>query len=310
MIIIEKLLKNRIFAYCAAVFCTLLWGTAFPFIKLGYREFGVSDGDLGAKLVFAGARFMIAGIIVYVFLCIRQKKPVLIKKDELVPILSLGLVQTAGQYMFTYIGIGLTSGTATSIITACASFFTVGLAAIFFRNEKITFLKVIGCVIGFGGVLTINSFGFGEAGSLLGDGLILCSTICAAFGNIIAKKSANKVDPVKLTAFQLMIGAAILLIVGLIMGGRLDLAKTNGVLILLWLAFVSAAAFTIWTALLKYHPAAKISVFNLLVPIFGTILSGLILGENVLKPETFVSLALISAGIILVNITKKGEAYG
>ena len=80
MINIEKLLKNRIFAYCAAVFCTLLWGTAFPFIKLGYSEFGVSDGDLGAKLVFAGARFMIAGIIVYVFLCVRQKKPVLIKK--------------------------------------------------------------------------------------------------------------------------------------------------------------------------------------------------------------------------------------
>ena len=306
----EKFLKNRIFAYSAAVFCTLLWGTAFPFIKLGYQEFGVSDGDLGAKLVFAGARFMIAGIIVYVFLCAKQKKISLVQKDEFIPILTLGLVQTAGQYMFTYIGIGFTSGTATSIITACASFFTVGLAAVFFKNEKITFLKVIGCILGFGGVLAINSFGFGASGSILGDGLILCSTVCAAFGNIIAKKSAKKVDPVKLTAFQLMLGAAILLGAGLIIGGRLDLAKTNGVLILLWLAFVSAAAFTIWTALLKYHPAAKISVFNLLVPIFGTILSGLILGENVLKPETFVALALISAGIVLVNYTKRGEAYG
>ena len=258
MIIIEKLLKNKIFAYCAAVFCTLLWGTAFPFIKLGYREFGVSDGDLGAKLVFAGARFLIAGIMVYVFCCIKERRVTLIKKDELLPVIKLGLVQTAAQYLFTYIGIGFTSGTSTSIITACASFFTVGLAALFFRNEKITFLKVIGCVIGFGGVLTINSFGFGEAGSLLGDVLILCSTICAAFGNIIAKKSANKVDPVKLTAFQLMIGAAILLIAGLIMGGRLDLAKTNGVLILLWLAFVSAAAFTIWTA---SYSTAKSSMF-------------------------------------------------
>lgn len=307
---IEKLMENRIFAYCAAVFCTLLWGTAFPFIKLGYQEFGVSDGDLGAKLVFAGARFMIAGIIVYVFLCARQKKITLIKKDEWLPVLSLGLVQTAGQYIFTYIGIGFTSGTSTSIITACASFITVGLAAVFFKNEKITFLKVIGCILGFGGVLAINSFGFGAAGSVLGDGLIFCSTVCAAFGNIIAKKSAKKVDPVKLTAFQLMLGAAILLAVGLVMGGRLDISKTNGLLILMWLAFVSAAAFTVWTALLKYHPAAKISVFNLLVPIFGTILSGLILGENVLKPETFVALALISAGIVLVNYTKKGEAYG
>ena len=79
---IEKLLKNRIFAYVAAVFCTLLWGTAFPFIKLGYAEFEVADGDIGTKLVFAGARFLIAGIMVYIFCCFKERRMTLIKKDE------------------------------------------------------------------------------------------------------------------------------------------------------------------------------------------------------------------------------------
>ncbi|MEE1105126.1 MAG: EamA family transporter, partial [Ruminococcus sp.] len=73
------------------------------------------------------------------------------------------------------------------------------------------------------------------------------------------------------------------------------------------LAFVSAAAFTVWTALLRIHPASKISVFNLLVPIFGTVLSGLLLGENILKIETLLSLLLIAAGILLVNFSKGGK---
>ena len=303
---IEKLLKNRIFAYAAAVFCTLLWGTAFPLIKLGYAEFEVANGDIGTKLVFAGARFLIAGVMVYIFCSIRERRLTLIKKDELLPVLKLGLVQTAAQYLFTYIGIGFTSGTSTSIITACASFITVGLAALFFK-EKITAVKVIGCALGFAGVLAINNFGFGAAGSLFGDAMILCSTVCAAFGNIIAKKSAGRVDPVRLTAFQLIAGSLILLAAGLIMGGRLNLMKFDGVMILLWLAFVSAAAFTVWTALLKYHPAGKISVFNLLVPVFGTILSGLILHEDILRLETILALLLISLGIFLVNFKKRSR---
>ena len=303
---IEKLLKNRIFAYAAAVFCTLLWGTAFPLIKLGYAEFKVADSDIGTKLVFAGARFLIAGVMVYIFCCIRERRLTLIKKDDLLPVLKLGLVQTAAQYLFTYIGIGYTSGTSTSIITACASFITVGLAALFFK-EKITVVKVIGCALGFAGVLAINNFGFGGGDSLFGNAMIFCSTVCAAFGNIIAKKSAGRVDPVKLTAFQLIAGSLVLLAAGLIMGGRLNLAKGNGVIILLWLAFVSAAAFTVWTALLKYHQAGKISVFNLLVPVFGTILSGFILHEDILRIETFLALLLISLGIFLVNYNKRSR---
>lgn len=303
---IEKLLKNRMLAYAAAVFCTLLWGTAFPLIKLGYTEFEVANDDIGTKLVFAGARFLIAGIMVYIFCCFRQRRVTLIKKDELLPVLKLGLVQTAAQYLFTYIGIGFTSGTSTSIITACASFITVGLAALFFK-ERITAVKVIGCALGFAGILAINNFGFGESGSFFGNAMIFCSTVCAAFGNIIAKKSAGKVNPVRLTAFQLIAGSLVLLAAGLVMGGKLNLTKINGVIILLWLAFVSAAAFTVWTALLKYHSAGKISVFNLLVPVFGTILSGLILHEDIVRIETVLALVLISLGIFLVNYTKRSR---
>ena len=111
-----------------------------------------------------------------------------------------------------------------------------------------------------------------------------------------------------MTAWQLLFGGALLAAVGLALGGRLDFSSVRGDLILLWLAFVSAAAFAVWTALLKYHPASRITVFNLLVPIFGTVLSGLLLGENVLRLDTAASLALIAGGILLVNLSKPKEA--
>ena len=229
------------------------------------------------------------------------------ERSERLPVAVLGAVQTFGQYLFTYIGIGFTTGANTSIITACASFLTVLGAAVFFRADRLTVLKLLGCVLGFGGVLVINGAGGFALQTLFGDSFIFLSTVFAAAGNLLAKKITVGRSPVTVTAWQLLFGGALLCAAGLACGGRLNLTSGTGVLILLWLAFVSAAAFTVWTALLKLHPASKISVFNLLVPIFGTVLSGLLLGENIFKIETLLALVLIAAGILLVNFSGGGK---
>lgn len=301
----KSIFQNGLVAYSAAIFCTLLWGTAFPFIKLGYAQFGIDDGDIGSKLTFAGLRFFLAGLMVFAFLCVSQRRTVFSARTEMLPVAVLGLVQTFTQYLFTYIGIGYTSGTNTSVITACAAFITVLAVPLFYRNDRLTAVKIIGCLLGFGGVLAINQGGGITAETFFGDIMIFLSTLAAAFGNIFSKKAADGRNPVMVTAFQLITGAVCLLITGVVLGQNLNLADIYGVLILLWLAFVSAVAFTIWTTLLKYHAASKISVFNLLVPVFGTVLSGILLGENVFRWETLLSLALISAGIVLVNINKE-----
>ena len=303
----DALIKRKGFACAAAVFCTLLWGTAFPFIKLGYREFSIDAGDTGGALLFAGLRFMLAGALTLVFFSIKQRRLAVPCKSELAPVLLLGAVQTFGQYMFTYTGLSLTTSANTSIITACASFFTVLAAPLFFKADRLTALKIGGCVIGFLGVpVMTRGVGFSSQ-TLLGDALILGSTVFAAAGNLIAKKAAQGRDPVKITAWQLLTGGAGLTAAGLALGGRLELFNLRGALILFWLATVSAAAFSVWTALLKHHPAGRISVFNLLVPVFGTALSGILAGEDVFRPELLIALGMIVVGIILVNITGKGE---
>ena len=299
-----NILKNRMTACVLAVFCTLLWGTAFPFIKLGYAALSIGSSDTGAKLLFAGLRFSLAGAMVLCFLWVSRRRLMMINKKDIPSAALLGGVQTFAQYLFTYIGIGYTTGVNTSIITACAAFLTVSATPLFFRGERLTALKLAGCALGFCGVLAMNRGGGISADTLLGDGLIFMSTVCAACGNILSKKLAKARDPVALTAWQLLFGGALLTVAGLIFGGRLDLFNGHGLPILLWLAFVSAAAFTVWTALLKHHPADRISVFNLLVPVFGTVLSGLLLGENAFRPEVGLSLLLIAAGIVLVNLSR------
>ena len=288
-----------------AIICTLLWGTAFPFIKLGYSAFDIRFGDLGAMLLFAGCRFFLAGLVILPFMAVRCHGRILPQRADMLPIALLGLVMTAAQYLFIYIGLGFTSGANTSIITACASFFTVLAAPFFFRGDKLTWLKVCGCALGIGGVLLMNNGGGMTQDTVFGDLMVLLSTICAAAGNLLTKRIASDRNPVLVTAYQLLFGGGLLVFVGLACGGRINFWNSKGILILLWLVFVSAAAFAIWTSLLKYHPASRVSVFILLVPVFGTALSGVLLDENIWKTETLFSLILIAAGILLVNISPK-----
>lgn len=298
-------IKNYKVAAALAIFCTLLWGTAFPFIKVGYAQFGIEGNDIGSKLLFAGARFTLAGIMVLFIFLVKNKHLPKIEKNGIMPVMLLGSVQTFGQYIFTYIGIGFTSGANTSVITACATFFTVLFAPLFFKSDKLNICKIIGCVLGFCGVLCVNSGGGVTVDTLFGDFMILMSTLSAAAGNFISKGIVRDREPISVTGFQLLFGGILLLIAGFVTGGKLDFSSIKGLLVLLWLAFVSAAAFAIWTVLLKHHPASRICVFNLLVPVFGTLLSGIMLGESVFGIETIISVVLICAGIFISNMQIK-----
>lgn len=300
----KTILQNKKIAYPLAVLCTFMWGLAIPMLQRGYGAMGIdSTGDTGTQLLYAGVRFIISAVMVYIVLVFSQKKLVIPQKTSVLPYISLGLVQTMAQYIFYYIGIGKTHGTNTALITSCISFFTVLLAPIFFKSDKLTLPKIGGSIIGFIGVIIVTgSFEFSVSG-LVGDVLVLFSTLCAASGNILSKKIANGKNPMEITSFQLLFGGFVLVIIGIILGGSLSFNSVESVVYLLILSSASAIAFSLWSTLLKYHPASKISVFNLLVPIFGTVLSGLLLGENIFKIETAIALVLIVAGIILVNVT-------
>lgn len=298
-------LSNRVVATVLAVFCTFLWGSAYPAIKLGYELFEVGLDDTAAKLAFAGIRFFIAGILVLIFYQFQNKDAQKIrdlKSEHWVKIIILALAQTSVHYYFYYIGLSYTSGAKASILNSTSVFFSALIAHFFFANDRISVTKAIGIVIGLFAVTIINyETDLGLTFKITGEGFVVISSFFAAIGSTYSKRASKSVNPILLTGAQLAIGGALLLAVGLLWGSAFPTSSFKGYLLLIYMAAISAVAFTIWTMLLRYNKVSSITVFFFLIPLFGTILSAIVLKESVLKLQYLVALPSVALGIYLVN---------
>ena len=63
---LDRLFGTPAFAVIIAILCNAMWGSAFPFIKLGYRLFAIDTADTASILCFAGVRFMLGSVLVLV----------------------------------------------------------------------------------------------------------------------------------------------------------------------------------------------------------------------------------------------------
>ena len=142
----NTLTKTGIVALLACV-CCILWGSAIPVIKTGYRLMEVDAADTASQIVFAGVRFTLAGLLVLIFASIREKKVLIPDRTILKYAVPVCLAQTVGQYFFFYIGVAHTSGVKGGIITGLGNFIAILMACLIVRNERMTGRKMAGCGI-------------------------------------------------------------------------------------------------------------------------------------------------------------------
>lgn len=299
----RDMMRNQKMVLALAVITTLLWGSAFPCVKIGYALFQIEDADIFSKILFAGYRFALAGVLVLLFALPFIKRVPLPKKNERKGILLLGLVQTTLQYAFFYVGLANTTAVKSSILYSANTFIAVILAHFFFRNERLDMKKSIGSLAGFAGVVIVNLNGvsIGNGFSIMGEGMILLAAASFGIGALISKKTTQEVEVISVTGYQLLLGGVILVLIGILGKGQLSVYSFHGVLMLLYLALLSAVSFTIWTILLKYNEVGKITVYNFLIPIFGVMLSAAFLGELILEVRTLIALLLVCSGILIIN---------
>lgn len=292
-----------------AVFCCVLWGSAFPCIKIGYRLFSIASEDTGAVILFAGIRFAIAGLLVILAGSVLQKKALIPKRSELGMILVLSLLQTSIQYAFFYIGLAHATGVKGAIITGSNSLLTILVASLIFHQEELTLPKAAGCMLGFAGVALANLSGGGMDldFTLKGEGFVFFSALSYSFSAVLIKKYSRYADPVLLSGWQFLFGGLTLSILGVLMGGRLTGCSAPALAMLLYLAFLSAAAYTIWGILLKYNPVSQVTIYGFSNPVVGVLLSALLLGEGgqAFSLRNMGALVLVSAGIYIVNRFQK-----
>lgn len=298
---------NPLVVACFAMFCCALWGSATPFIKMGYEH--ILPGEMkttAATMLFAGVRFTIAGILTIIIYSIARRRFLVPKLKNTGRILTLGAFQTVIQYIFFYIGLANTSGVKGTVLSGSSAFFAVIISSLVFRMEKLTLKKVVACILGFGGIIVINLKGLDFNMNFTGDAFVIFSAIASAASSVLVKRFSKYEDTVVMCGYQFVAGGIVLAAVGAAMGGRLQLESFTAFAILLYLAALSATAYSLWGVLLKYNPVSKVSIYSFMTPVFGVVLSVLMLPEssNVELLNLFITLALVCSGIFLINYNK------
>lgn len=298
----EKIFQNKKTAILIALFCMLLWGSAFPVLKISYQELGIVPSDYMSKIYFAGLRFFLAGIIVIFYGKFITKEKVRFKDLDFKFLLLIGLIQTTFQYLFYYIALGNTTGIKASILQSASTFMMVLLAHFFFKDDKINRYKLIALLFGFLGIIVANiSKGFDMNFKITGEGFMLISSTLGAIGTIIVKKKGSKMSPIVMTCGQMILGSIILLIVGKLgMKGSLNWTPLS-IGLLIYSGFISSTAFTLWYFLLKYNKAGEIAVYRLFIPIMGAMLSAIFIPGEGFTVNLISGLILVVIGIYILN---------
>ena len=294
-----------------ALLCCALWGSATPAIKTGYRLLEI-DG-VASIMLFAGIRFFLAGVLTIIIFSIARKKVLFPKKENWGKVLTVSAFQTVIQYILFYLGLAYTSGVKGTVASGTGAFFSVLIATLIFKQERLTLKKILACAMGFVGILVINLNGLSFTNDwldLLGVVMVVLSTVAYALSSVLIKRYSPYEDPVTVSGYQFIVGGAFMALVGALAGGCVNFASLGGILDLIYLAFLSAIAYSLWGILLKHNPVSRVTVFTCATPIFGAVLTMLLLpGEasRVNPINLVITLILVSSGILLLNYRKSDK---
>ncbi len=310
----KNIFSNPLVLVLVALFCCALWGSATPAIKMGYELLSVDTKSVSSIMLFAGIRFALAGVLTVIIFSIARRRVLMPKRNNIPKVLTVSVFQTIVQYIFFYLGLAYTTGIKGTVTSGSGAFFAVIIASLIFKQERFTLKKIIACVIGFLGILVINFNALSFTADfldILGVVFVLLSTISNSFSSVLIKRFSRDEDPVVISGYQFIVGGIFMIIVGLIFGGKITFSNASGVLVLLYLALLSALAYSLWGILLKYNPVSRVTVFNFTTPIFGTFLTMIFYPTESASHSPInlaITLFLVSAGIFLLNFNPKPGA--
>ncbi len=289
-----------VFALTAAV----VWGWAYPLIKLGFAEFHITSDMSGSKMLFAGIRFFLSGLIILAVARKANRNFTVRKSLDWLYILLFALLNTTLHYAFFYFGLSHSDGARAAILNSLGVFSVVILACLFFKSDRMTVKKILGCVIGFAGILALNIDGE-KSGQFtwLGDGMIILNALCSAFAALMTRGLNKRVDVFVGTGYGLSLGGALLIVPGLLFGGTLPVITLWGIVILLLLISISTIGFTLYNKLLTCNPVGKVAIYNSLIPVIGAVSSCLCLSEPFYW-KYVVAGGLATIGIYIINKQK------
>ena len=301
--------QNKFYTTVIAIFCNILWGSAFPVLKIVYPIMNIAGDDIGQNIIFISFRFFIAAVLLFIY-ALTTKLPLFkITTKDIESLVVLGLCSTTFQYFFFNIGVANTNGIKASILGQVGIFFSIIISHFIYKNDRITPPKVIGLIFGFIGLIVVN-LGQHTGGllsfSLFAEGFMIIAGIVSAIAMIMAKKIGSHLHPIVMCAWQMLFGSILLFFVGLGLGGRPEeLVFTSlSIMLLFYLALLSAVAFGLWYYILQFRKVGEISLFKFIVPISGSLLTALFVPNEPILLVHIIGLTFVCVGIVVVNSSK------
>ena len=290
--------KSRIIL--ATLLTTLLGGSLYSIVKLGFSVYQVkTTTDI---VLFAGIRFTLCGAIITAFAAIKNKESFHAAKQSLFPIILTGVFSIVLHCGLSYIGMGLIDSSKTAILKQIGSLLYVCFSFLFFKEDRPTFLKIAGALLGFCGIIALNLSAAGLRFSL-GDIIILLSSFCSVFSDILSKRVFQKVSSLTATGIAQFSGGAILLLIGWLTGGTVHFSLDGSLWIMIYICTASILIYSIWYGVIKKGELSKLFIVKFSEPMFACLFGALILKENILKIQYLVAFLLITAGIYVSHLT-------
>lgn len=310
----QSLFTRPIWVAVFALTAAIVWGWAYPLIKLGFEEFLITPDQTGSKMLFAGIRFSISGLIVLAAAKSSGKDFSVRKTIDWWYIMLFSLLNTTLHYMCFYIGLSHAPGARSAILNSLSVFLVVILACIFFKSDKMTMKKTVGCLIGMAGIMALNidSLPFMQASTvvpvtdtndnftLMGDGMIIANAMCGAAASLMTRGLGKRINVFVGTGYSLALGGILLVVAGLVMSGTLPRITMLGIIYLILLIGISTTGFTLYNKLLTCNPVGKVAIYNSLIPVVGAVTSCMCLGEPFYW-KYVVAGTLSAAGIYIIN---------
>jgi drug/metabolite transporter (DMT)-like permease len=189
-----------------------------------------------------------------------------------------------------------------SIINAAVPLFVILIAATTLRDEPITTNRLLGLVVGFGGVVLLTARSLGGGGEMLGEVALVGSSISYAAGAVYARRNIRSVSPLAPALIQVGFAFVIAAVLALAIDGTGGFRLTGeAVFSVVWLGIVgSGIAYLAWYRLITRWDATRTSLVTYLLPIVGIVLGVAVLDETV-DARILAGTALVIAGIALVN---------
>ena len=279
--------------YLQVLFCSLLWGSAFPVIKTSYTQLNLTS--YGEQLVFAGSRFALAGLLILPF-C-RRSPFASVRSAPMTMLIFIILGQTYVQYLCFYYGLSVSSGVLGALLVGTGSIWWILLAPPLIGTSPprpVHWLLILLSSVGI--CFAVYAPGAGSGNVWVGTLAFLGASFSGAIGAVFMKKIAPIAGTRATTSVSLFIGGLLLLLTAAPHWvGYFGHFSATTLWVTCYLAFVSAAAFTTWNRLIEHYSVNTLSTYRFLIPLFGVIESAIFI------PQERIGLGIVIGGSIILG---------